>query len=55
MGEGNCYIDVSGEISCQENADDENGFQITPDTPLHLQTGKKGVSVEFTTADIVVF
>jgi hypothetical protein len=37
MGGGSCYASVPGQVTCQENPDDDNGFQITKHTPLYLE------------------
>lgn len=52
--EGKGYIHVPGEITCHETPDDKNGFQVTPEIPLNLEADKKGITVQYTTADIVI-
>jgi|GEM_PF-1483383 len=55
-----------GEIICHEHPDDDNGFQVTPSQPLTIEIKKegekeikeedrKGITVEFTTSDLVIF
>ena len=51
---GKGYLAFPCKINCQETPDNENGYQVTPETPLILQSEEKGVTVEFTTADMIV-
>ena len=43
MGGGSCHIHMEGELTCHENPDDDNGFQIAKGEPICLQIddGKK--------------
>ena len=45
MGGGSCHICIEGEVICQENPDDENGFRIAKGAPICLQADRKGVTI----------
>ncbi len=45
MGGGGCRIVIEGEISCQENPDDDNGFQVVKGKQLNYRIGDNGVTV----------
>lgn len=45
MDGGSCYIHLSGEITCHEGLDDDNGFQVIQGAPLCLSAEDRGVTV----------
>lgn len=45
MGDGSCYIHLDGEVTCQEEPDDDNGLQIGRGNPICLQGGNRGVTI----------
>lgn len=45
MGGGDCYVVITGEITCHESPDDDNGFQVLRGHPLSLQSGDVGITV----------
>lgn len=54
MGGGSCYITIEGEIACQEEPDDDNGFQVIAGGQLNLQAGNKGVTVRHHSEDRII-
>lgn len=45
MGCGSCTIAVPGKIICHEGPDGNGKFRIAEKSPIHLQSGKVGVTV----------
>lgn len=42
---GACHVLIPGEISCQEGADDDDGFQVTLGNQLNLASDDVGITV----------
>ncbi|HRH24939.1 MAG TPA: hypothetical protein PLQ20_01185 [Candidatus Paceibacterota bacterium] len=45
MGNGSCTISPEKDVVCQSTPDDGYGFFVDKEKPLHLKTGKQGVTV----------
>lgn len=45
MDGGSCHVLVPGEISCQEDPDDDRGFQVGLGNQLNLKSDNVGITV----------